>query len=162
MHNPRKLLLVLSAAFVGLTLLGSCTHACGLSLRGTQNVQTTGDNGVNDHVPCCGGFYYKDLPLLPVTDGAVNVRNVLQPAEPVDAFLVPTSCTLLFGGTYPGSPPLCQVFLGPVGAKSESGQVKLNQGTYRLWMQAYSTNTASYSYWASIDVLDYQCLPSTP
>jgi hypothetical protein len=112
-----------------------------------------------DRVPCCGGFVTKDLVLLPETEGEVDLTNVLQYPEPVDAFLVPTSCTRLFDGAYPGAQPLCQVYAGPVGSKSRSGRVKLNQGTYRLVMQAYTTNTDTSGWWVSIDILDYRCAP---
>ena len=43
-------------------------------------------------------------------------------------------------------------------AKTANGRISLNQ-TFRLWMQASSTNTAMSGYEVSIDVLDYRCLP---
>jgi hypothetical protein len=49
-----------------------------------------------------------------------------------------------------------------VTAKNVSPRVSLNAGTYRLWMQAYSTNTATTGYQVQIDVLDYRCLPVLP
>jgi hypothetical protein len=118
--------------------------------------------GEAERVPCCGGFAVKDLPLLPSTEGEVDIKNVGQTPEPVDVFLVPTSCTKLFDGDYRGGHPLCQVYIGPLTANSASGRVSLNAGTYRLWMQAYSTNTATSGYEVSIDVLDYRCLPVIP
>jgi hypothetical protein len=138
------------------TCLSGCGHPCGLGLHDTIRVTQTGDN---DRVPCCGGFAYKDLALLPSTEGQLDVTNVLQSDQPFDVFLVPTSCSKLFDGAYPGASPLCQVYIGPVTAKNASGRVSLNQGTYRLWMQAYSPNTATSGYDVSIDVLDYRCLP---
>lgn len=152
-----QILFARSVAVVGLTFaLSACGHPCGLGLHDTEMVTQTGDS---DRVPCCGGFVTKDLALLPETDGEVDITNVLQYPEPVDAFLVPTTCTRLFDGAYPGSQPLCQVYAGPIGSKSASGRVKLNQGTYRLWMQADTANTDTSGWWVSIDILDYRCVP---
>jgi hypothetical protein len=157
--RPRIVSLVRSVALVVLTIpLLACGHPCGLGLHDSEIVTPAGTG--NDYVPCCGGYVWKDLALLPATEGEVNVTNPLQPPDnPADAFLVPTSCTRLFDGDYPGARPLCQIYVGPVTAKSASGRVKLSQGTYRLWMQAYTTNTRSYSYYILIDVFDYRCLP---
>jgi len=146
-------ILLLTACLTG------CTHSCPLGLHTSQLLQPLGEA---ERVPCCGGFAVKDLPLLPSTEGEVDIKNVGQTPEPVDVFLVPTSCTKLFDGDYRGGHPLCQVYIGPLTANSASGRVSLNAGTYRLWMQAYSTNTATSGYEVSIDVLDYRCLPVIP
>jgi hypothetical protein len=82
-------------------------------------------------VPCCGGAWTKDLALPNAGDGEYDISNVGQVPEPVDAFLVPTSCSKLLDGDYPGATPQCQVYLGPVVPKSVSGRVKLSAGTYR-------------------------------
>lgn len=100
--------------------------------------------------------------MLPSTEGMIAVTNVLQSDQAVDVFVVPTSCSRLFDGTYPGAPPLCQIYVGPVTAKNVSPRVSLGAGTYRLWLQAYSTNTATTGYLVDIDVLDYRCLPVLP
>lgn len=160
MHSRSVVLFAQSAALMTLTMpLFGCTHSCSLGLHATVMVTPTSDT---DRVPCCGGFAVKDLALLPSTEGELALTNVLQTPEPVDAFLVPTSCSKLFDGNYPGAQPLCQIYIGPVTAKNVSARVKLNAGTYRLWMQAYSTNTATSFYQVSIDVLDYRCLPILP
>ena len=159
MHTTRTRSLALSTAFVGLTMsLGSCGHPCDLGLHDFAMV-TSDQIGP---VPCCGGSTMKDIPLLPSTEGELDLSNIYQNPEPVDAFLVPTSCSKLFDGDYPGAHPLCQIYIGPVGAKGDSGRVKMNAGTYRVWMQAYSTNTGTGSFSVMIDILDYRCLPVLP
>lgn len=143
----------------GVTAVSGCTHACPLGLHATLMITPAGDT---DRVPCCGGFAFKDVAMLPSTEGMIAVTNVLQSDQAVDVFVVPTSCSRLFDGTYPGAPPLCQIYVGPVTAKNVSPRVSLGAGTYRLWLQAYSTNTATTGYLVDIDVLDYRCLPVLP
>jgi hypothetical protein len=139
--------------------LSACTHGCTLGLHDTIIIGSSGNP--SEIVPCCGGFAFRDIAMLPSTDGQIAVTNIGSD-QPVDVFVVPTSCSKLFDGTYPGSPALCQVYVGPLTAKQVSARVSLNAGTYRLWVQAYSANTASTSYMAQIDVLDYRCLPVLP
>jgi hypothetical protein len=143
----------------GVMAISGCTHACPLGLHDTLMITPVNDS---ERVPCCGGFAFKDIAMLPSTDGLIAVTNVLQPDQQVDVFVVPTSCSKLFAGNYPGSPALCQVLVGPVTAKQVSPRVSLSAGTYRLWLQAYSTNTATTGYQVQIDVLDYRCLPVLP
>src|SRR5215471_5252615 len=81
--------------------LTRCTHACPLGLHSTWLEQPIGEA---ERVQCCGGFAMKDLPLLPSTDGQVDIKNIAE-NEPADVFLVPTSCTKLFDGDYPGGHP---------------------------------------------------------
>ena len=138
--------------------LFACGHRCGLALHDTVTVSDSSAG----RVPCCGGFIVKDVALPNAGDGEFDISNVGQVPEPVDAFLVPTSCSKLFDGDYPGASPLCQVFLGPVVPKSVSGRVKLKAGTYRLWMQAYSTNTATSEFLVDIGIYDYRCVPLSP
>lgn len=140
-------------AFAG--LLTACGHECGLGLH---NQVTVKSNSVNETVPCCGGSWTKDVPLPSAGDGEFDISNVAQFPEPVDAFLIPTSCSALFNGPYPGAAPLCQVYLGPVAPKTVSGRVKLDAGTYRLWLQAHDTNQAPSQFFVDIGIYDYRCV----
>lgn len=156
MRTPLLVAVGSTACLAFAVSLTNCTHACGLGLHAVVQVKTQGSS---DRVPCCGGFLTKDLTLLPSTEGQVSLTNIDTGAEPVDAFLVPTSCSKLFDGAYPGAQPLCQVYSGPVALKAKGARVGLGAGTYRLWLQAYSTNTSVSDYSVSFDVLDYRCLP---
>jgi hypothetical protein len=143
------------AVFLSTLSLYGCGHDCGLGLHGIVTVQGSNDT---TRAPCCGGFVTSDVSLPNAGDGEFDISNVGQVPEPVDAFLVPTSCSKLFDGDYPGAAPLCQVYLGPVVPKSVSGRVKLNAGTYRVWMQAYSTNTNPSDFLIDIGIYDYRCV----
>jgi hypothetical protein len=145
------------AACLSIVCLAACGHDCGLGLHGIVTVQSTTET---TRAPCCGGFVTRDVSLTNAGDGEFDISNVGQVPEPVDAFLVPTSCSKLFDGDYPGATPLCQVYLGPVVPKSVSGRVKLSAGTYRLWMQAYSTNVNKSDFLVDIGVYDYRCVSS--
>ena len=92
-------------------------------------------------------------------DSEFDLSNVAMPAQPglVDAFLVPTSCAKLFDGAYPGAAPLCQVLSGPAAPGRVSSRVALKAGTYRLWLQAYTSNATTAPYFVDIDIWDHSC-----
>lgn len=143
---------VSSGLVVGLSVAPSACggHSCGLSLDG--HVISQG------FVPCCGQFVMKDVVLPNAGDAQFDMVNAAQVPEAADAFLVPTSCSKLFDGDYPGSAALCTVYLGPVVPNTVSGRVQLNAGTYRVWIQGYTGNTAaSTSFYIDIGVYDYRC-----
>ena len=139
--------LLVAAAFAA----GSCGRVCGLGLhdRVTQS-------GV---VPCCGGSVFQDVSLSGIGDAEFDLASTAKPSQPglVDGFLVPTSCAKLFDGSYPGAAPLCKVYVGPAAPGKVAPRVALPAGTYRLWVQGYSTNTDFAPYLIDIDIWDNSC-----
>jgi hypothetical protein len=92
-------------------------------------------------------------------DASFQLASTASPPLPglVDAFLVDTSCAKLFDGAYPGPPPLCRVLLGPAAPGAVTSLVSLPAGTYRLWIQAYTTNTTAAPYLIDIEIWDNSC-----
>jgi hypothetical protein len=142
-----RIALCLSAAVPAAACGGG---SCGLGLHDRVTV--------NGSVPCCGSLF-RDVPLSGRGDSEFDLSNVAQPTRPglVDAFLVPTSCAKLFDGSYPGSVPLCQVYSGPAAPGRVSSRVALPAGTYRLWLQAYSSNATDAPYFVDIGIWDHSC-----
>jgi hypothetical protein len=129
--------------------------SCGLGIHDRVTLTPTSAGGV----PCCGGFLFRDVALMGRGDSEFDLSNVAMPAQPglIDAFLVPTSCAKLFDGAYPGAAPLCQVYSGPAAPGRVSSRVALNAGTYRLWLQAYTSNATTAPYFVDIDIWDHSC-----
>jgi hypothetical protein len=144
---------------LGLCLLAaaatvSCGSVCGLAIHN----RLTYSNSAGA-VPCCGGFTFKDVTLTANGDTEFQLASTARPAVPglVDAFLVPASCGKLFEGAYPGAVPLCQVLLGPTAPGKVSSLAKLSSGTYRLWLQGYSSNSTDATYLIDIEIWDHSC-----
>jgi hypothetical protein len=130
----------------------SCGSVCGLGRRG----RVTFSGGV----PCCGGSTFQDVALSGAAGGAeFDLASTAKPSEPglADAFLVPTSCSKLFDGPYPGATPLCQILLGPTAPGKVSGRAQLPAGTYRLWLQGYTTNGTDAPYLIDIGIWNHDC-----
>ena len=146
--------LVFVVVFVVVPLLASCTDgACFIGLHERSTVRGT--------VECCGGTFHQDIALLD-RDGSAefDLANMIEDGPPSDAFLVPRSCEKLFDGPYPGSPPLCQILIGPAVPGRATARAKLKTGVYRLWIQPYSSNTAATDYWAELGLWDHRCMTS--
>ena len=131
--------------------IASCGSVCGLGLRQRTNVRGT--------VLCCGASTFSDVALSAESDTEFDLASTEKPTTPgtIDAFLVPTSCTKLFDGPYPGATPLCQVFLGPAATGKVSSRKKLASGPYRIWLQAYTSNTGPVGYLIDIDTWNHDC-----
>ena len=131
--------------------------SCGLGLHDRVTV-TDGSAG---RVPCCGGSSFMDVPLSVNGDTEFQLASTAMPTKPglVDAFLVPASCSKLFDGAYPGAAPLCQIYLGPVAPGKVTSLAKLNAGTYRLWVQGYSSNETDAFYTIDIEIWNHSCNP---
>jgi len=132
----------------------SCGSVCGLA----QHARVTAEGTV----PCCGASEFKDVALGPTrgaSEAEFDLSNTAMPVEPgpVDAFLVPASCTKLFDGPYPGAAAQCQIYLGPTAPGKVSARVKLAAGTYRIWIQGYTSTTAASRYLADVTVWDESC-----
>jgi len=132
----------------------SCGSVCGLAQHARVTAQGT--------VPCCGEFQFKDVALGPTrgaSEAEFDLSNTAMPTEPgpADAFLVPASCTKLFDGPYPGAAAQCQIYLGPTAPGKVSARVKLAAGTYRIWIQGYTSNSAASRYLIDVTVWDESC-----
>jgi hypothetical protein len=139
-------LVVLAACLAG------CDHHCGL---GEHNRVT-----VLGGVDCCGAASFKDVALAGATsDSEFSLSNTAfaDNAGGFDAYLVPTTCDKLFDGPYPGAAPLCTIYAGPAKTGGVSGRVKLNPGTYRVYVQGYSDVNASVHYLVDVYIWDYSC-----
>jgi len=157
MRLPSALLAAFAPVVVACAVFAGCGHTCGLHER--DRVTTTA--GQAGAVACCGGSVFRDLALTGKTsDAEFSLSNTAFPTEPggVDAFLVSTSCQKLFEGPYPGTGPLCPVLSGPAKPGGVSSRVKLAPGTYRLYLQGYSSTTESVSqYLVDVYIWDYSC-----
>jgi hypothetical protein len=130
--------------------------SCGLGLHDRITV-TDASAG---RVPSLGGSSFKDVALSATGDTEFQLASTAMPAKPglVDAFLVPTSCTKLFDGPYPGAAPLCQVYLGPVAPGKVTSLMKLTAGSYRVWIQGYTSNETDGSYLIDVDIWNHSCV----
>jgi hypothetical protein len=126
--------------------------SCGLGIH--DRVTVTGN------VPCCGGAF-RDVMLTGNGDASFQLASTAHPTAPglVDAFLVNTTCAQLFNGPYPGSSPLCQVLIGPTAPGKVSSLAALSAGTYRVWLQTYSTNASTdlAPYLIDVEIWDRSC-----
>jgi hypothetical protein len=144
----------LMAAILLSLLATSCRGRCGFGLHDRIVVASP----PLEKVSCCGGFVTKDLALTAAAgDAAFDLSNVATDVQLVDAFLVPTSCAKLFDMPYPGGSALCSVYTGPVTPGHLSSRVTLATGTYRVWLQGYSSNTAPASFTVDVGIWDYSC-----
>ena len=149
-------LATLSAAL--LIASSGCDHQCGLGERDRVTV-TAAQSGP---APANGGAAHQDISLKGATsDAEFSLSNVAMPAEAggVDAYLVPTTCDRLFDGDYPGGTPFCKIYLGPAKPGGVSPRAKLDPGTYRLFLQGYSSVTSPVNYFVDVYIWDYSCGP---
>jgi hypothetical protein len=132
-----------------------CGSVCGFGLRGRVTVQSA----AGTPAPCCGGSTFSDVALRGDGDSEFDLSNVAFPAQPglVDAYLVPTSCATLFDGPYPGAAPLCKVYTGPATPGHVASRVALPAGTYRVWLQAYTSNASTARYLVDVDIWNHSC-----
>jgi hypothetical protein len=148
-----RIALCLSAAGPAVSCGGG---SCGLGLHDRITVT----DSAAGRPPCCGGSTFKDVPLSVTGDTEFQLASTAMPSKPglVDAFLVPTSCGKLFDGPYPGAAPLCQIYLGPVAPGKVTSLAKLQAGTYRLWVQGYSSNETDAFYLIDIEIWNHSCV----
>lgn len=146
-HGGGRARVALVAALI-LTIEGGCGSTCEFGLRGRLSVQGT--------VGCCGAFLWQDVSIgQDVAEVDLAFAKAAGPPPPAHAWLTTSSCTLLFEGTYPPSgslSPRCTVYLGPVAPGEVSGRRKVSPGTYRVWVQAWTTAEAPLDLQQSVDV----------
>jgi hypothetical protein len=147
------------AAIAGLALLVGCGGgSCGLGLHDRVTKQSI-TGAPNTEVPCCGAALSFDVALAGQGDAQFDLSNTAMPVSPnvVDAYLTSTSCAQLFSGSYPGASPLCTILVGPAAPGKVTGQVALSAGTYRLWIQSYSSNAGTAPFLIDIGIWDQSC-----
>lgn len=139
------------AGVFALPFLLSCGgHSCGLGLHDRTSV--------GGNIACCGASVRNDVALRDYGDSEFDLTNTVLGNQPVDVFLVPSTCDKLFDGTYPGAPPLCEVLVGPATPGNVAPRKRLKTGTYRIWVQAHSSNTAAANFLVEIGSWDYRCV----
>jgi hypothetical protein len=139
-------------ALAAASVLG-CGSNCGLGIHGNQ--QWSGGLA-----PGAGNF--QDFPLSPQRgDMEIELANTARATTPgtVDAYLTATSCTKLFDGPYPGASALCKILVGPAPSGKASPRAPLDAGTYRVWVQAYSSNPDTVAFLIDVDIWDNSCKP---
>lgn len=130
----------------------SCERRCGLGWH--DRVSVPGVIGPG------GESFFRDMLLSPqVGDMEIALASTAHPAEPgsADAFLTATSCTQLFSDPYPGAAPLCRILVGPVTPGQVTTRVPLDSGTYRLWVQGYTSNASALPYLIDVEIWDESC-----
>lgn len=141
--------------------VSACDHRCGLGEHARLSVTSAQTGPVAGN----GGAAYQDLPLRGATSDAefsLSNTSVRSEAGGVDAYLVPTSCSKLFDGPYPGGTPLCPIYLGPAKPGGVSARAKLDPGQYRLYLQGFSNVSAPVSFFVDVYIWDYSCRPLIP
>ena len=134
----------------------SCNRggSCGLNMNDRITVSTSNAGPA----PCCGGSTFKDVPLSVNGDTEFQLASTAMPIHPglVDAFLVPPVQQAL-RRSLSGAAPLCQIYLGPVAPGKVTSLAKLKAGTYRLWIQGYSSNETDGFYLIDIEIWNHSC-----
>jgi len=92
----------------------------------------------------------------------IDLANSLANSGHVDAFLTSPDCTRLFDGPYNGvvTQALCQIYIGPLVGGSVSPRQSIPKGTYRVFVQAWSTNEASNLFSVDVGVYTDRCRPN--
>ena len=111
---------------------------------------------------CCGAAFSEGVPM-PYDDAQVDLAlsRVEGRVTQAHAWLTTLECGRLFQGQYPpvsGSPaPLCTVYLGPVAPGEVSPRRSLGPGTYRIWVQAFSSQPEPAKVGADIGIWGERC-----
>lgn len=113
-----------------------------------------------------GGFAFRDVDV-PQQDGLeIDMDSVAFPGQTgrVDGWLTTSDCSQLFDEPYTGvsgALPKCRVLLGPVAADAVSSRIKVEPGRYRLFAQAYASNTAPVQFFLELGVWGKSCAALT-
>jgi len=112
-------------------------------------------------VGCCGASTHRDVQISR-EDAEIDLAFTSQAAPPpAHAWLTSAGCSQLFEGVYPpavGSPsPRCTAYLGPVSPGEVSSRRKVTPGTYRVWVQAFSSSPEPQQILLDVGVWAPQC-----
>jgi hypothetical protein len=140
-------------------LVGCHNNGCGLALlREIELASQTTSGGVD--MIARGESRSLKLALQSSDIDSVDLANTQVTAGHVDAFLTETTCDQLFTTPYNGAGTAtspCRVFIGPVAAGSVSAKQSVPQGTYRLFVQAWASNTDAVRFDATVGVYSSDC-----
>jgi hypothetical protein len=153
------MLVVRLGAFVGLIGAAVIWSACDrCPFRNLDRLRVSGT------LDCCGASARHDVTVPAGTDRQVDLANARLPtvAGNVDLWLVSADCDRLFDGTYPGAPPLCRTYIGPVAPGAVSARLKLAAGGYRVFAQAHSSNGETVSYMGDVGIWGMDCAAASP
>ena len=147
-----------SAVIVAVLVGGACDTPCAFRIVTRFELAARS-------VACCGAADVQDVVLPDEPDLAVDIAQVALPDRVggQDLWLTTTDCQQLFdapyaeSGTGPRPSPKCPVLLGPVSPGRVSPRTELPPGRYRVFVQAYSTNTAANDYRVAISVWGTSC-----
>ena len=134
-----------------------CQNLCPFQLA--SKIEVGSPRGDAATLACCGASAYRDVTIPSIDKEEVDLTNTLFPTEPglVDVFLTDTSCAKLFDGPYPGGAPLCQTHLGPTQNGQVSARKSMAAGTYRVFIQGYTSNASATTYLAEVGVWGRDC-----
>ena len=119
-------------------------------------------SGIERTLECCGAAVSEAAPM-PYDDAQVDLAfsRVEGRVTEAHAWLTTLECGRLFEGNYPpgsGIPaPLCTTYLGPVAPGEISPRRKLAPGTYRIWVQAYSSQPEPVRVGADVGIWGERC-----
>lgn len=152
---------VTSLVLAAITGVGSLT-GCDRCEARFRNLYTVSARGT---IACCGGSASQNVMIPDGIDRQVDLANAdfLKPsAVSVELWLTRADCDRLFDAPYPGSAPRCPTLIGPVGLDKVSERIKIQPGLYRVFVQAYSSNTTGFEYDGDIGVWGADCHTPTP
>jgi hypothetical protein len=135
-------------------LLGMACNTCPFGL-----VRRPGSTNPLRTVACCGAFAHVDVTVQDVDDLEIDLANTLFPGQTgrVDVWLTDTTCPALFDDTDPSGTPRCETLIGPVAPNTVSSRQKVRPGQYRVFVQAYSSNTSAQRYDFDVGVWGRTC-----
>jgi hypothetical protein len=129
---------------------------------GNCSFQLLDRSTVESTLGCCGAVVSAAAPM-PYDDAQVDLAfsRVEGRVTQAHAWLTTLECGRLFEGNHPpasGIPaPLCTTFLGLVPPGEISPRRKLAPGTYRIWVQAYSSQPEPVRVGADIGMWGERC-----
>jgi hypothetical protein len=146
----------LSAA--GLLVLAACDLPCEFRI-----VMRT--SSMASSVGCCGATAVEDIVVGEHRDLAVDLAQAAIPNQQggQDVYLTGPDCQRLFDGPYPAPgtgqrpSPQCAVILGPVARGRVSPRAEVAPGRYRVFVQAYDSNTSANDYRFDVSVWGASC-----
>ncbi len=139
---------------------GCHDNGCGLALLSQIELASSSTSAGVDMIACCGDSRSLKLALQSSDIDSVDVANSQVTSGHLDAFLVDSNCDRLFAPPYNGTgtaTPLCKVYVGPVAAGTVSSRQSIPQGTYRLIIQAWDSNTDPVRFDATVGVYSSDC-----
>ena len=101
---------------------------------------------------------HQDLNLT-TDDVQMDVINSSGMNGRVDAFVTDGNCDRLFSASYNGTvtSPLCTIYIGPVSTGMASQRKAMRPGKYRVFEQAYTTNSEAVQFLMEVGLWSEAC-----